>query len=321
MRFIDLHCDTVEEGLLYRPGTGLYDNPGHISVPKLIEGDAFVQFFALMCPKPETAKRMGWAYKPYEMIGRCLDRYDSEMEKNRAYLAPARNVDEILKNRENGKISGILALEDGAPAEGSLEKLREFYDRGVRSLTLTWNYENCFGFPNSPDPAANARGLKPFGFEAIRCMNEWGILADVSHLSDGGFWDVVRCAEKPFIATHSCARALCPHPRNLTDEMLKALGDKGGVVGVNFYACFLNEGSKYTRIADIVRHADYMRNKAGIDAIALGSDFDGIDCELEFRDYTGMPRIAEALSAKFTDDEIDKICSGNALRVLRECLK
>jgi membrane dipeptidase len=173
-------------------------------------------------------------------------------------------------------------------------------------LTLTWNYENELAFPNG-----QTGGLKETGLAFLAEMERLGMIADVSHLGDDGFWDVCRAAKKPFLASHSCCRALRPHRRNLTDPMLKALADRGGIVGVNFYADFLGE-SRESRLADIVRHARHIADTAGVDAVALGSDFDGIDCPLEFGDAAGMPQVAEALvRGGFTEAEAEKICWKN----------
>ncbi len=205
--------------------------------------------------------------------------------------------------------------------EDRLERIGELYADGVRMMSLTWNYENCMGFPQSDDPEVMQKGLKPFGIEAIRYMADLGIVVDVSHLSRGGFYDVAKHAKAPFIASHSCADALCACGRNLTDDQLRMLGDQGGVCGVNYYSKFLKPTEEVSRIGDIVEHMVYIKNKAGIDAVAMGSDFDGIECELEYKDYAGMPLIVEAMSKVFSDDEIDKICAGNALRVFKACWK
>ena len=152
-------------------------------------------------------------------------------------------------------------------------------------------------------------------------MNELGIIVDVSHLSEGGFYDVARLSKKPFIASHSCARQLCDHRRNLTDDQLRTLGEKGGFVGVNFCSAFLREGSNHASIDDIVRHTVYMADKAGIESVGMGSDFDGIDNTLEMKDYAGYPLVMDALSKHFTQSEIDMICSRNIMRVIRETMK
>lgn len=149
-------------------------------------------------------------------------------------------------------------------------------------------------------------------------MNELGIIIDVSHLSDGGVRDVAELSRKPFVASHSCARALCDHSRCLSDDLLRLIGESGGVIGVNFFGIFLRRDSEVTLIEDIVRHVLHIRDKAGIGALAFGSDFDGISSRLEFDDYSGMPLLAAALERYLTPREMDMICSGNALRVMRE---
>lgn len=322
MRIIDTHCDTMGECIARSGGkVTLQNNPGHINLEKLRQGGALAEFFAIFIPTHEGAAMAGITQTPYEYFQLVYRAYQKELEANRDYLAPALNGADIRKNQAAGKISSVLTVEDGVPLEGKMERLEEFYEKGVRLISLTWNYENSLGFPNSKDPAIMGKGLKQFGLDCVERMNQLGMLIDVSHLSDGGFWDIVKHSKQPFIASHSCCRALCNHTRNLTDEMLRALGEKGGVVGINFAAQFLNEGADYTDIESVVRHMRHIRDKAGIDALGFGSDFDGINSTLEFQDYAGMPRIIDALSAHFTQDEIDKICSGNLLRLIDQVLK
>ena len=206
-------------------------------------------------------------------------------------------------------------MEDCVEIDGQLERFDRVYDDGVRMMTLTWNYENCIGFPNSRDHLLHTtKGLKAFGFDAVEKMNDLGIIIDVSHLSEAGFYDVASHSKKPFAASHSCCRALHDHPRNLTDRQLKTLADKGGIVGVNFYDQFLGDLGGYTTIESIVQHVLYLRKMAGIESICLGSDFDGIESALEFKDYAGYPAVIAALEKVLTDDEIDRICYGNFLR-------
>lgn len=322
MRFVDLHCDTMGERIARSGGSVcLRKNDGHIDIEKLRRGQALAQCFAIFIPTHAEAERINPPMSPYEYFNFVYDAYLREMQANADAIAPAMNYDDIMKNKEKGLISSILTIEDGVPIDGKMERIDEFYRKGVRLITLTWNYENCLGFPNSRELGKMQLGLKPFGIDAVRHMNELGIVVDVSHLSDGGFYDVAHYSQKPFVASHSCARALCSHPRCMTDDMLRLLGEKGGVCGLNFCSSFLREGSDYTTIADLVLHARHIANVAGVDALALGSDFDGIQSTLEFSDYSGMPRIADALSQHFTAAEVDKICAGNALRVFRESMK
>lgn len=322
MRIFDLHCDTVTCTVTYSRGkTGIFNNGGHIDIQKLRAGGALCQSFAIFVPSGEHALKHGFNDDGREFFETAYGYYQVELEKNREYIAPALCGGDISANRKKGKISALLTVEDAALVQDDLCALDYLYSKGVRMIAPLWNKENCFGYPCSDDEELTARGLKPFGIEALGRMNELGIIMDVSHLSDGGFKDVYRHSKKPFVASHSNARALCPHRRNLTDEMLKMIGDSGGVVGVNFLWEFLNEKSAgKTRIEDIVRHAVYIRGKAGADALAFGSDFDGIDGELEFGDYSGFDMIIDALSKALTAEEIEKMCGKNALRVLKDCI-
>ncbi len=315
MNIIDLHCDTVLN-CLRDSAYFLLDNPGHINLQKMKKGGALAQFFAIFISRREME-----TMSPYEIFSKAHDVYDQQLKANTDLILPATCVEDVLENKAQGKISAILAIEDGVAAEGKMERLVEFFNKGVRLVTLTWNFENEIGFPCNSEAEAHKLGLKPFGFEVVEKMNELGMLIDVSHLSEGGFYDVARHSKKPFVASHSCARALCDHRRNLTDDQLRVLGEKGGVVGVNFYSTFLKDGSESTFIDDIVAHTVYMAGKAGVESIGFGSDFDGIDCELDMKDYEGYPLLLDALHKHFTASEMDKICNGNVMRLMAETLK
>lgn len=319
MRFVDLHCDSILE--IYTKKKDLADLAGHINLEKLQRGGVLMQCFAAFIATYDCAERNGVHVGAYELFCAMADIFDRQMALYPDVLAPARSYADVVKNRAEGKISALLTVEDAVPLAGRIERVDEMFARGVRMAALLWNYENSLGFPNSPDAREHAKPLKPFGREAVERMNELGIIVDVSHLSEGGFWDVADISRKPFIASHSCARALCDHSRNLTDAQLRAVAEHGGIVGVNFNSGFLNGRDDYTPNADIVRHMDYIRRKAGIESLALGSDFDGIDCALELRDCAGLPSLAEAMESVFTDDEIDLISSKNALRVLRDTVR
>lgn len=312
MKIIDLHCDTILE--CYRnPAYPLSSNCGHISTDKLLNGNALAQFFAIFI-SPKEKQFM----TPYDIFNEIYETYQAQLALNTDYIKPAFCAQDILSNAAEMKISSILSVEDGVILEGQIERIQEVFEKGVRLITLTWNFENHIGYPCSDHLVEHHLGLKPFGIEAVAEMNRLGILVDVSHLSEGGFYDVAAHSKKPFVASHSCARALCDHRRNLTDDQLKVLGKQGGLVGVNFAADFLKENSTQTTIAQIVKHIRYMVNKAGIESVGLGSDFDGIDCALELQDYASYPRLLEALSRYFSGRQLELICSGNALRVIRE---
>ena len=317
--FVDLHCDTLLT--LRQEHCGLENSPGHVNLKKLQQGGALLQCLAIFVPDHEDAVKYGITESPWEFFNSQYALCCREMERFPEAIRPARSMADIRRNREAGVISALLTVEDGACVEGKPERLQTMYDLGARLLTLTWNYVNGFGHPNAPDPARHKLGLTEFGREAVQEMNRLGMVVDVSHLSEGGFWDVVQESRAPFVASHSCARALCDHSRNLTDAQLRALGDAGGICGVNFCSCFLKPDCTHTENADILRHMAHIADKAGIEAVALGSDFDGIDCTLEMGDYTGLPHLAEQIADRFGYDAADKICRDNALRVLADALR
>jgi len=312
---IDLHCDTLLN--CYLEKKGLREYSGHINLEKMKRGGSMAQCFAIFLAESEEFPRT--EKDPYVLFHQVAAYYEEQLSANSTLIAAARSAEDVERNFSEGKLSAILTVEDCVHVDGKIERIDEMAQKGVCMASLTWNFENSLGYPNSRDPRLHMLGLKPFGIEAVERMNETGIIVDVAHLSEGGFYDVVRYSKKPFAASHSCARALCNHSRNLTDDQLRVLGEAGGVAGVNFYSRFLTEGSDDTVNRRIAEHAAYIADKAGIESVALGSDFDGIDCSLEMKDYSGYPTLIDELSRRFTDDEIEKIASGNFLRLMRDC--
>ena len=260
----------------------------------------------------------------------CLSHIDllyREIEKNKDDISLVYTYDDIIKNKENNKMSALLSIEEGGVCKGNLSLLRNYYRLGVRMMTLTWNYENELAYPNGHfyDEASKKRkGLKEKGFEFIHEMEKLGMIIDVSHLSDDGIYDVYNNTKKPFIASHSNARSLCSHQRNLTDDMIRKIADRGGLIGANFYSTFLNDnysGKDMSRIKDIVEHMKYIANVGGIDCVGIGSDFDGIDCPLEFENSSNMQLIYhEMKKSGFSENEIEKVFYKNALRLFEELL-
>ncbi len=299
----DLHCDTISR--IYQDNTQLDTNDYHISTKKLQKANSLVQFFAMFV-------NINSVDDPFVTCNEMIDVFDKEVAKSgiiRKGTAPT----DIGPDH----ITGVLTIEEGAVLKGKMANLIHFYNRGVRSIVLTWNYQNEIGYPNYKFTYQH-KGLKPFGIEVVKKMNQLGMLVDVSHLSDGGFYDCIKYSNKPIIASHSNARSVHNHPRNLTDDMILLLRDKGGVMGINFYSEFL-DGSKLSKVSSIVEHIKYIRKLAGIDVIALGTDFDGINCDLEIADMSKVYLLKEALQTEgFTAEEIDKIFYKNALRVYRE---
>lgn len=302
----DLHCDTILR--VCEDDSQLRKNDYHIDAFKLKEADALGQFFAMFVDLKAFPNA-------YDTCNEMIDRFEKEVGLCEDMIKPGTTLEDIEKNK-GSFVTGIVTIEEGGVLEGKLKNLDHFYNRGVRSITLTWNYENEIGYPNCR-PEFREKGLKPFGLEVVKRMNALGMLIDVSHLSDEGFWDCIKHSSEPIIASHSNARALCNHSRNLTDEMILALRDKGGIMGMNFCANFLGD-SEISRISDIVKHVRYIYDLAGIDVIAMGTDFDGIGCELEVSDMSKMHMLREALKENgFTEEELDKIFYQNALRVFK----
>lgn len=317
MRLIDMHCDTFWL-MMRRKDVGIQKNELCIDIEKMKVAESMAQFFASFIHMNQFDGENA-IEKAYQSALDMIAHGKAELEKCSDSIAIAYNYDELIKNRDNGKISAILTVEEGGIINDRMEHLEELYQQGIRLMTLTWNYENCIGFPNSRDAKLMQLGLKPFGIEVVKRMNELGMMVDVSHLSDGGFWDVIEYSTNPFVASHSNARALCNHPRNLTDEMIKALAEKGGVAGVNFYPYFLRETGKAT-VSDIVNHAWHMYQVGGEDVVAIGTDFDGFDeGELDITHIGQMNQVYDTMQKRgFSERQLDKILHGNILRVLQE---
>lgn len=342
MKYADMHCDTI--GRLYGlkeegKREGLRENGGHVDLLRMRKGEYLLQNFALFV----ELERDG---DPWERVCRLRTLYAEELEVNADLIAPVLKFADIAANEAAGKMSALLTVEEGAVCKGEPEKLRTLYDMGVRMLTLTWNFPNELGEPNldrellkeyrrRKDQASFERffhtpnlegGLTERGREFVAEMEELGMIPDVSHLSDRGFYDVLEAAKKPFVASHSNAREICPCVRNLTDDMIRKLAERGGVMGLNFCADFLEEKpvgeSNPGTIAAVVRHAEHIVNVGGIEVLGLGSDFDGIDTHEELEGAQGMEKLSDALKkAGFTESRVEKIFRDNVLRVYRDTLK
>ncbi|HWR45001.1 dipeptidase [Sporomusa sp.] len=312
MNIIDLHCDTIWRLLEEGKTASLYRNPFSVDIEKLQSSQAQAQFFALFVNREKTSD-------PLERALTMATRFFHELEENSQYIALARNYEELRQSRTEGKIAAFLTIEEGGVLKGDLLNLESLYRLGVRLITLTWNYPNEIGYPNCR-PEYRGLGLTPFGEQIVAEMNRLGMLIDVSHLSDQGFYDVATLSAKPFTASHSNARSVTGHPRNLTDDMIKLLAEKGGVMGLNFEKSFLGN-APVSQVSDMVLHVKHIRKVGGIEVIAIGSDFDGIDLGLELAHAGEMSKLVNALERSgLTQGEIEKICWGNALRVIKDTL-
>ncbi len=318
MNLIDMHCDTICELLSEKtPGQDLKKNNLKIDIEKLKKGGSAAQFFACFVAMDEFLGKSRYE-QAYEYVRRMAAYLKKQIWIYSDDIAFAGKGADLEENRKKGKLSAFLTLEEGGVMHGDLDRVKGLYDMGIRLITLTWNYENCIGYPNSRDLKDMGKGLKPFGFSVIDEMNRLGMIVDVSHLSEGGFWDVVSHSKTPPVASHSNARALRDHPRNLSDRQIRALAEKGGVAGLNFYQNFLGESGS-CRIDEMVGHVRHMYRIGGEDFVAVGTDFDGFSGakEMEISDIGEMPLLSEALKKSgFTWRQIEKIWYGNAKRMI-----
>lgn len=287
-KIFDCHCDTLTKALW--SNQNLYKNSLHIDIEKLMNFEKAVQVFAVWLDK----KYLGNAY---ENTLKAIDFYNSQIEE----------YGEFITKNINDKISGILAVEGGEAIEGSLEKLDNLYNMGVRLMTLTWNYKNEIGCGAL---SGYDEGLSQFGKEVVSEMNRLNMIVDVSHLNEKGFWDVCEKSEKPFIASHSNSFAICPHPRNLKDRQIKAMAEKNSKIGINIYPVFV-DGEK-GRVENIIRHIDHIMNIAGDESIGIGCDFDGIGfCPDGIENITKVGIIYNEVNRIWGKETADKVFYDN----------
>jgi membrane dipeptidase len=230
----------------------------------------------------------------------------------------ARSYDELMLARASGKLAGVLAVEGGHAIENNIAKLKEYYTRGARYFTITWNNSTPWAV-SAADARTSTVGLSEFGRQVIRTMDTLGMIIDVSHTGIKTIQDILATTRNPIIASHSGARALRNHTRNLTDAQIDSIGNRGGVIGVVFYPTFLSSTGSAT-IQTVIAHIDYIKNRVGVDHVAIGSDFDGIESvPVGLEDVSRMPNLTAALLAHgYTIPEVHKILGGNYLRVFQQ---
>jgi membrane dipeptidase len=307
MRIFDLHCDTLFK--FYENGRySLSQNDGHIADQGLLNGGYIAQCFAVYQPTDITGD------SGFEFFKNQCEAFKN-IVKGSSVLEFATCKKDIERNRQNGKVSAVLTVENADFLQGDISKIEAARENGVKTLGLVHNGENCLGFPHSIDRKLNAMPLKGFGCEVVDALNSTDITVDVSHLNFGGFNNVKVLSKKPFIATHSACRELCEHTRNLYDSQINDIANSGGIIGVPFYSLFLN-GTNSTAILDIVTHLEHLIKIGGEDVAAIGTDFDGMNCNLFLKNCSGMHILADALIKKFGINLTEKICYKNALRVL-----
>lgn len=321
MRAVDMHCDTILQ-ILADPTKQLRENDLQIDLKRMKASGTTLQNFALFVELVEGKD-------PYETVMALYQIYQEQMKANQDLIRPVLTYQDYLDNQAAGFLSGMLTMEEGAPLAGRIDRLEEFYDKGVRMLTLTWNHQNEIGTPNLPyfDEAKqliapDQTGLTEAGVAIVQRMNQLGMIIDVSHGSDQLVRDVLKYTDKPFVASHSDAREVCFHSRNLPDELIKQIAERGGVMGINYAEDFLRGKNKsITMIDAIVAHIHHFVKIGGIECVGLGSDFDGIPRNKELDDILVIQEIHQALkTAGFSETEIGKIFHGNVEALYQELL-
>ncbi len=305
---LDAHCDTLL--VLAEQGRTLHceSNIGHIDLPRLKKGGVNVQFFAAyIAPKYGEARGI-------ERAMELINIFYKELAASKHCMNLVTTLDELYKTLQDGKIAAVLTIEGGEALGGKLYMLPIYYRLGVRCMTLTWNGRNSIA--DGVGERRSNGGLTSFGVSVVQEMNKLGMLVDISHLAEAGFWDVLSISDKPIIASHSNCAALCAHPRNLTDRQIIALAEKGGVIGTTLVPNFVS--AEKPTIEKYLDHIEHIANLVGPQYIGIGSDFDGTENMLpEIADCSKMALISEGLIKRgFSTSDISGILGGNFLRVM-----
>ncbi|MBR1738291.1 MAG: dipeptidase [Firmicutes bacterium] len=294
-KIFDAHCDTVTTAI--SKGEKLRKNNLHNDIERLAEFEKAVQVFAIWFDKEDCENL-------YESAERAIDFFKKQADENRDIFNVIYNGEELEKSRNVG---GILSIEGCEILEGNKENISRLYEKGIRIMTICWNYENELGYGAATEIK---KGLKKFGMECVEEMNRCGIIADISHLNEQGAYDVCQRAEK-VIASHSNAKRVCGHLRNLTDEQIKMIKEKNGMIGINLYPPFLSEDTK-AGIYDIEKHIEHISEIAGENNIGFGCDFDGIDDVPEnISSISDIYKVRDAIERDFGEKFADKIFFDN----------
>lgn len=314
-RIFDLHCDTLDR-LCATDGTwqftadaadvpashmlDLAENDAHVSLERMA-GAQWCQCFAIFMPdefRGEGACRF---------FDRVYAYFERQMDKHDDLVCQVRDVAGIDSVLASGRSAALLTVEGGSVLAGDLDRVELLADRGVRVLTLTWNGRNELASGHETH-----LGLSALGRKAVPALEEAGIVIDVSHINDEGFWEVDKLAARPYVATHSNLRAVCDHKRNLTDDQFRAIASRGGIVGINFSSHFLAEGLDDPKPDYLLRHVDRALSLDGEDVLALGSDYDGTEIPSWLWPCDRVLGLYDLLAHEFGGDIADKICFSNA---------
>lgn len=315
MYIADLHVDTVYRALT----SGLRSISGsHLDLMRMKETGYAMQVFAAFVDTGRTEY-------PWESCLKLISCLNDEISKNSDTVRRVLSGTDLKRNADDGFMSALISVEEGDVIEGKLSRIDELYELGVRMMTLTWNHRNRLAAPAydaDSDSVVSCEdetgGLTTLGRDFIEMLESRRIIIDVSHLSDRAFYELDEISTRPFIASHSNARAVHDAPRNLTDDMIRRIANTGGIIGLNFFSDFVGGQGGFE---DLARHARHISKIGGADILSLGSDFDGIPFNPLIPDCTSVPCFRDHLERiGFTDDEIEGIMGKNAIRFLTENL-
>ena len=308
----DLHNDILEV-MISDTSYHLKERHGfnHTDIPRLQEGSVDIQFFSVWVSPTQFTNY-------YLQSQVMVNRFYNELNENPNTIGQALTYNDAIALNNQGKIAAVIGVEGGHHIENSLEKLDTLYNEGMRYLTITWNNSTDWAI-SAQDPLSETQGLTDFGRQVIRRLDSLGVIIDVSHTGIKTIQDILEVTTHPIIASHSGARALNNHYRNLYDWQIQDIANSGGVIGIVFYPPFLT-GSSVADIDDVIAHIDYIKNLVGIDYIAIGSDFDGIgSTPVGLENVSKFPRLTEALfDHGYSKEEVEKILGGNFQRVFEQ---
>lgn len=320
MKYFDLHCDTFYE--CYEMRKQLRENDLMIDREKVAGFDEYVQFFALFCgaapPEPVPGRRSLTELPEEARLDAMLRTASEQFLQNRDWLYQCYSAEDLQSPERRGRAAAFLSIE-GAELLHDGQALERAYSAGVRLVTLSWNGRNQYACGARTD---NNAGLTARGKQLVRKLVQMGVILDVSHLSDAGFWDLCVETEAPFAATHSNSRAVCPNGRNLTDLQFQELVRRGGLVGINLYSAFLRDDGEQGTLDDAVRHIEHFCALGGRDILALGGDFDGCDSlPREIRTAADIGCLAEALlRLNYPQSTVDGLFYDNAFHFITRML-
>ena len=310
MPVVDAHCDTLTVLAQQKRTLDCRSVQGHLDLPRLRQGGVDVQFFAIFVG-PENNMQ------PVSYTKEIITLFKEAMTKHSSQICHVKNYSDIQNALSSNRLCAVLTIEGGEAINGSIDQLEDYYRRGVRALTLTWNGRNELA--DGVGLGREAGGLTILGRQVVQRMSEIGMIIDVSHISQPSFWDVLSEVKVPLAASHSNCYSLCSHPRNLTDEQVKAIAVRGGVIGVTYVPQFIDpDCASLDRLLD---HIEHLHKVGGISCIGLGSDFDGIDSTITGLEHAGVavPNIISRLRKRgFSSVEIDKILGDNWLRLFKD---